>query len=352
MDRRKPLAILVALSLLFSGRALTATAIDEKGYVNIGGIKQWVTISGNDIANPVVLFVHGGPGTAATPWADDIFADWEKDFTLVQWDQRGAGRTFAKSGPIEPPITVDRMVQDGVELTEYLTDRLRKKKIILVGGSWGSILGANMAHTRPDLFYAYVGQAQIVNWWENYSASYSKMKELAQAAKDHSAILAIDEIGPPPWKLFSQYIKFRKVQQQYQMKLVPQPHDYRISPEYLSVEDRAQWRAADDSTFIRFAASNFDGPFAQMNFNGPLAHVDLRSLGRDFPLPMLIIMGAEDLTAIPAIAKSWLENLAAPVKQFHIVPANGHDLSPALIGLTRKAITERVVPLTREHEYP
>jgi pimeloyl-ACP methyl ester carboxylesterase len=78
--------------------------VDEKMFVRIGGIDQWITIKGDDRNNPVVLFLHGGPGDALSPFADATYAGWEKDFTLVQWDQRGAGRTYGKSGPsIEPP---------------------------------------------------------------------------------------------------------------------------------------------------------------------------------------------------------------------------------------------------------
>ncbi len=338
MDRRKILGVLGAFSVTLVTDAHAATAIHEESFVKIGGIEQWVTITGSDSANPVVLFLHGGPGDALSPYADDVFKGWNKDFTLVQWDQRGAAMTFGKSGPVGADITVDRMVQDGIELAEYLASHLHKKKIILVGGSWGSILGANMVHARPDLFYAYVGQAQIVNWWGNLSASYARVLESAQGANDQVGVAALREIGPPPWHSLSQFPKFRKVQQQYQKKLVP-PHHYAISPEYASAEARAEWQAADDSTFVSFVG---------LDFNGPLAHVDLKAMGNSFSLPIFIIQGQEDLTALPNVASSWLESLNAPMKQFYTVPATGHEPSPALIDLTRKVITERIVPLTKE----
>jgi predicted alpha/beta-fold hydrolase len=88
--------------------------VKEEMFIPIGGIEQWITIKGDDRNNPVVLFLHGGPGDAWSPFADAMFAGWEKDFTLVQWDQRGAGRTYGKTGPsIEPTMTIERMVQDG-----------------------------------------------------------------------------------------------------------------------------------------------------------------------------------------------------------------------------------------------
>jgi len=120
-----------------------------------------------------VLFLHGGLGDALSSFADALYQGWEKDFMLVQWDQRGAGRTYGKSGPsIDSTITIERMKQDGTEVAEYLTKHLQQKKVILEGGSWDSILVIYMAQARPDLFYAYVGVAQMVNWQEAISASY------------------------------------------------------------------------------------------------------------------------------------------------------------------------------------
>src|SRR5579864_8679733 len=109
----------------------SAKGIDEAMYVHLGGIDQWVTIRGEDRQNPVLLFVHGGPGDVTNPWSFALFAAWERYFTVVQWDQRGAGRTLRKSGrAIAPTITVERMVQDGLELSEYLRKHLGKEKIL------------------------------------------------------------------------------------------------------------------------------------------------------------------------------------------------------------------------------
>jgi len=91
-------------------------AVREEGFVSLGGIEQWVTVKGANCANPVILFLHGGPGNPLSPYADALHGAWEKDFTLVQWDQRGAGRTFGRSPPGESKLTVERMAADGVEL--------------------------------------------------------------------------------------------------------------------------------------------------------------------------------------------------------------------------------------------
>ncbi|HWO33857.1 MAG TPA: hypothetical protein VNO32_34095, partial [Candidatus Acidoferrum sp.] len=105
-------------------QALPARAperVNEEMFIQVGGIAQWITIKGDNRNNPVVLFLHGGPGDALSPYADSMYGGWESEFTLAQWDQRGAGRTYGKSGPsIEPTMTVERMVDDGTEVAQFL----------------------------------------------------------------------------------------------------------------------------------------------------------------------------------------------------------------------------------------
>ena len=174
--------------------------IDEARFVEIGGIQQWITIRGDDRNNPVLLFLHGGPGDAINPWAYAGFGGWSKHFTVVQWDQRGAGRTFGKNSGAPPgSITVARMTQDGVELAELLRRELRKDKLILVGHSFGSILGVFMVKARPELFHAFVGTGQVADSRRNYAVAYSALLRKAQTLGDQQAIRELREIGAPPY---------------------------------------------------------------------------------------------------------------------------------------------------------
>jgi alpha/beta hydrolase fold len=127
--------------------------VDESAYVRIGDIDQWVTIRGQDRNNPVLLILHGGPGDVTSPWGYVYFHDWEKYFTVVQWDQRGAGKTLEKSGEsIASTMSIDRMMQDGLEVSAYLRQHLSQDRIVLVGHSWGSLLG--MPSSEPARFRA------------------------------------------------------------------------------------------------------------------------------------------------------------------------------------------------------
>jgi pimeloyl-ACP methyl ester carboxylesterase len=154
-----------AYSQHLGARALaiqSPNGLQEGMYVKIGGIDQWVQIRGEDRGNPVILFVHGGPGGSTIPISSG-WQSWEKYFTVVQWDQSGAGRTFRKTGEsIATTMTLARMTQDGVEVAEYLRAHLHKDKIVLIGHSWGSFLGIQIVKQRPDLFYAFVGTGQVV----------------------------------------------------------------------------------------------------------------------------------------------------------------------------------------------
>jgi pimeloyl-ACP methyl ester carboxylesterase len=348
------LAAVVALSLACPGipqnagaQAVTARAlgpVNEEMFVQIGGIDEWITIKGDDRNNPVVLFLHGGPGDALSPIADAWFRGWEKDFTLVQWDQRGAGRTYGKNGPsVEPTMTIERMVQDGIEVALFLTKHLNKKKIVIEGGSWGSILGIYMARARPDLFYAYVGIAQMVNTRKNQSASYARVLELARAAGDQRAITELAKIGSMPWDsdAISKWHVYRKWELAYQAKRVtaPPPPD-KISPEYASPQERAQYAAADDFSSVVFFG---------LTLSGPLEDVDLPALGIEFAIPIFILQGQEDLTAIPELAKEYFDSIKAPRKQFYLVRGTGHEPSAAELELIRKVLIEQVRPLALDH---
>ena len=110
------------------GSAASSKAINEQAFVLIGGIEQWISIRGQDRDNPVILVLHGGPGVSNAPFAP-AFIPWEKDFTLVEWDQRGAGRTFGRNGAQGTGLlSIDRLAQDGIELTQHLDHTCRKRR--------------------------------------------------------------------------------------------------------------------------------------------------------------------------------------------------------------------------------
>lgn len=333
----KPIIFGMLLLGLASNLGAAPTAIHEQGFVSIGGIEQWITIKGAHSDNPVVLFVHGGPGNAMSAYADSLYGGWEKEFTLVQWDQRGAGRTYSRSGPgIASTLTLDRMAQDGVEVAEYLIQHLHKQRIVLVGSSWGSLLGVTIVKRQPKLFYAYVGTAQLVNMSENLTASYQRVYEQARELADQLAIEELDGIGAPPWKSVARWRTFRKWRNDFQRRLATASAVPLVrSPEYASPQDLADDEAADDLSFAHF---NFVGT----SMTGPLLDVDLKELGSIFSIPVYVIQGGVDLNAVPEIAREYVEWIKAPAKQFIVVPKTGHSDSRASLDALFDVLTHQV----------
>ena len=125
--------------------------------IELGGIPQWVLMRGHDANQPVILFLHGGPGMPAMYLAHDFQREMERDFVMVHWDRRGAGKSFASGGE----LSVSQTVADAIELAELLQERFTVDRIYLVGHSWGSYLGLLVARERPDLFHAFIGTGQV-----------------------------------------------------------------------------------------------------------------------------------------------------------------------------------------------
>src|SRR5690625_3870492 len=169
--------------------------IDEQMYVEIGGIDQWITIRGEDRANPILLTVPGGPGSTYTVF-NPLLREWEKHFTVVQWDPRGAGKTFGKNG-IEGSgsLTFDLLVHDGIELSEYLLEYFGQEKLILLGSSVGSIIAMKMVKEKPELFHAYVGTDQNVGADPNH-ISYNLAVNALEEADDEKKLQEVASIGP------------------------------------------------------------------------------------------------------------------------------------------------------------
>ena len=299
--------------------------IDEELFVPIGGIEQWITIHGKDRANPVVLFLHGGPGNPLSPFADAIYGGWAEDFTLVQWDQRGAGRTYGRKPPSEDSVlTIAQMTEDGIGVAEYVARRLGKQRVILLGGSWGSILGVHMIRARPDLFEAYLGVSQIVNKAENQKESYARVLALAREAGDAATVDALTAIGPPPWKNPRHPGLLRRATRTYEAKTsTPAPASWWVrAPEYATDEAAADYLAGEDFSFVQFVGMNDDGMFST---------VDLPGLGLQFAVPVYLVQGSEDLVTVKEVTQRYFDQIDAPKKKLVIVPRAGHDPNDALV---------------------
>lgn len=295
-------------------------------YTPIGGIEQWIQIEGDNADNPVLLFLHGGPG-ASTRMAAAAWKSWERYFTVAHWDQRGAGKTFEHNGAEGcGQLTLERMIADGIEVAEFLRAHLRKDKLVLVGHSWGSALGTHMVKRRPELFSAYITTGLLVNSQRSEVFNYARQLEWARVAGNDEALKVLTEIGPPP---YYDPNKFRVLREWGDILVPGTGDDVRPRPQPPSPDFSAEDRAILMQGFM----------FSAMQLYEALCTIVLPALGLDFDIPMFCIMGEYDQQTSMELAKDYFDSITAPQKQFiciegchHFVQMNRPDdfLKPLL----------------------
>jgi pimeloyl-ACP methyl ester carboxylesterase len=326
----------------------TGNRIAEQHFVMINGIEQWVTIKG-DRSKPVILFLHGGPGSTLSPYADAVYKDWEKDFILVQWDQRGAGRTYGRNAPPElspaylqaNPLTVEQMANDGIELVGYLTKLLGKQKIILFGSSWGSVLGVTMIVKRPDLFYAYIGHSQVVNPLANLIYDYQKIYTIAEKAKDQPSLDILNAIGKPPYDTARNAGKLFRVIKKYEKQNSTPAPDYWFQPSvgYASAKDDKDREDGDDYSFANYVGDKGLGVSPMMR------PVNFLKDAVDIKIPVYFIQGEEDILTPKEITKQYFDGIKAPQKKFIMLPKTAHGFNALVVETQLKIIREYVLPV-------
>jgi len=290
------------------------SAIAEEKFVRIGGIEQWVSIRGADTRNPVIVVVHGGPAVANSSLPGPYRA-WEGNFTVVQWDQRGAGKTFGRNGKSTPDVTAERIAEDGIEVAQYSRHRLDKQKVILLGHSWGSLLGVTMIRKRPDLFSAYVGTGQVVSFARATKAQYGDLVRRAGAEGNQDALLKLHDIGPPPYEMGPKFFELQAWNDRY----LP-----RADADYLhTMVDMV--RAAPKST-PQETQSWIDGrQFSMRLLSGAVLAADLPAAeGYEMPVPFFIIQGSEDRITPTALVEDYFQHIQAPRKAMALISGAGH----------------------------
>ncbi len=307
--------------------------VDEQRFISVNGIEHWMTIKGN-ASKPAILFLHGGPGSPMSPYADTIFAKWKNDFLFIQWDQRGTGRTFGKTAPEELTpsflqsnlLTVDQMVNDGIRLTEYLLKYLSKQKLILFGTSWGSVPGTRMVAERPELFYAYIGHAQVTDPSDD-SALYQKVYTMAVKAGDTRSQAMLDEIGKPPYTQAKKMGTLLRVVKKYEREnaVAPPAHWFALAAAYDNATDNLHRENGDDYSFVNYMGdAGLNIPSMRATINFPKQHLH-------FKVPVYFIQGSEDLLTDPGSTRNYFDKIRAPHKQYFLLPATAHGFNEAVV---------------------
>jgi len=278
------------------------SGIQETYKTRIGGIDQWINVRGQDKTNPIILFIHGGPASPLMPTLWQFQRPIEEYFTVVNWDQRGAGKTFGEAAPesISDSIRISRYVDDAIEVAEHIRQKYGKRKLILMAHSWGTVVGMAAALRRPDLFHAYVGIGQNIKTMEN--------ERIIIARK---------------WPQFYGGLSAFRENSQYYFDAPL------LSPEY-DFNDR---EAIDKGNI--FTLAHIMPEFLAVDYTGV----------HSFPIPVVMFMGRHDYTTPAEPTAKWLEQVKAPHKRGIWFEHSAHMIPWEEPGKTLMSLVQYVRPL-------
>jgi pimeloyl-ACP methyl ester carboxylesterase len=304
-----PLTRAQATAIIADSRKIVSpNGVEELLPVQINGITQWISVRGKDRRNPVLLFLHGGPGSPTMP-ADYTFqTPWEDYFTVVQWDQRGSGKTYAANDPAlaASNLTITQMNSDAEQVVRYLLDRYHKKKIFLLGHSWGSILGVQLAERHPEWFYAYIGVGQVVNALKGEKMDYDWVLASARADHNADAIRELEALAPYPGEATIERITTERKWSVYYGGLT-------WGRKSFAYEANA-WTLSPDYTDHDVDSVDAGSLLSVAHLLGDMASIDFDSTTR-FKCPIFLFEGRHDYTVSSQLAATWFARIQAPEKK-------------------------------------
>lgn len=311
--------VLLVSLVIYSGIFPSTEAISEsKGIaklqeVNLGGVNQWISIRGEDKNNPVLLWLHGGPGLAQMPLAHHLDGELEKEFVVVHWDQRGAGKSNSFDFD-ESTMTEEQFLSDANDLVKYLRNSFNDEKIYLLGHSWGSKLGLELVDLYPEDFHAFISVTQIVNIQEGLDISYEWLRDELEKNEDRRNIEKLEKIGTPPYTI-SQYRNFASIMVKYGGNID-------ISKEELV----AIGIQAPEYTFLEYlqwldGAWRHAGPL----WDGSQDHdIDYREQIPSVDVPIYFFAGRNDYTTPLVLIEDYFEKIQAPKKELIVFENSSH----------------------------
>ena len=297
-------------------------SIAEKIRVPVNGTEQGMIVRSSDPSNPVLLFVHGGPGLPEYFLDALLPTHLEDEFTVVWWDQRGAGLSYDAGASAPESMTVDQLVDDTIAVSDYLRTRFDQPKIYLLGHSWGSYIAIRAAERAPDRYHAYIGMSQITHQIESEKLAYDYALERSRAQGDAKTVrkleaspVTTDAPLPDGWNAMRDDVMHRLgVGTTREMRsvitgvFIPTwtSHEYTLS------EKANLWRGKFDSKRI---------------FWNEFMNVDMRSAVPTLAIPAYFIHGRYDYTANYGLARDYYEKLEAPAKGFYTFEDSAHGPS-------------------------
>jgi len=324
-------------------KIVSPKGVEEQLEIPVGGTKQWISVRGRDRANPILLVIHGGPASPEMPIGWAYQSGWEDYFTVVQWDQRGSGKSYNANDPakIKPTLSLERIVDDAREVIAYLCKRYSKEKVFVLGHSWGSLVGLTLAERHPELLYAYVGVGQIVNGVKAEREGYAWTLGEAERRGNAQAIKALKAIAPYPetngavplakiniertWNMVLGGLTWHRSGLDYYYNVA------KLSPDYTD----ADLNAIDKGSALSLAPLLPE--FTRANFDNVT----------EFKTPIVLFLGRHDYTTPSSVVAEWFARVEAPAKKVVWFENSAHMMPVEEPGRFLVHLVEDVRPLAK-----
>ncbi len=293
-----------------------AVAVMEQ--MNLGGLNQWVVIRGCDTENPVLVYLHGGPGGSDYAPVRKWNSILEEKFTLVHWCQRGANKSYNKAVPPES-MTVEQFLSDLHELVLHITKRFGKRKVFIAGQSVGTVFGLLYAQRHPELVHAYVGINQIVDRAEEERISYEYTLQVARQRAHAKATAELESLGAPEGGMFRVGLKGTLTQRQWMSKLgIVSFEPKRIMAWQKAMIFASELTWGDRLRLMKGVIWSMERMWAELgkiNFLQTLTEVNV---------PVFFVAGRQDHITSLALTEQLVAKLKAPRKELLVLEKSGH----------------------------
>lgn len=293
----------------------SANGIDAIEYVEINGVTQGMMLRGQDTSNPVLLFLHGGPGSPEYAYTWQAMEPLTADFTICWWEQRGSGISYSSRIPTET-MTLDQFVEDTAEVARFLCQKFYRQQVYLVGHSWGSFLGAHTAARYPELFSAFVGVGQVANQLRSEQLAYDYMVEHGdESLQKKLEKFTIEE----PADLSTAYMAVRSNGMNELGVGITHEFDSYFSDLMAPILQERAYTMGQKIAFVRGMT------FSQNYLWDVVTGENLFDTVPSLEVPVYILQGAWDYQTSTVVAKEYFEALEAPVKQYHLFGNSAHS---------------------------
>ena len=276
--------------------------------VELGRSEQWITIRGDNINNPVLLFLAGGPGGSELVMTRRYLSELEQHFVVVNWDQPGTGKSYHAVDI--STLTPDRFVSDAYELTLYLRERFGQEKIYLLGESWGSFLGIWLVQEHPNLFHAFISSGQMINTTENDVLGYEWVLDYLAERGRFTELEQLQRNGSPPYtdaNMAMRYMAYMNIQNEYMMRHAGgEGVSHNLMMDSIGA---TEYGLLDKVNWLRGLYEVYTQVYPQ------LADVDFRTQATHLAVPVYFIKGMWDINALNSLVEEYFDILEAPHKE-------------------------------------